>query len=865
MTSKSVKIRSLILTALMVFSVFAGTVALSGSAAAAGNTSGSADVNKATHYVDSAGNAVLEVSFDENLDPVTGDDEDIYIQTDDGNNISIISDGSTTSNVSSVRQNGQYGRIVVSLGAAPDNVQNRVDNITVNDIEDAGDGETTSGTFDVRYAATTLNTADDPNANDESDDVAVSAYRGANVSLVNAQNANNESFDITGADNDVDRTRGTGINSETYAFDTDDLDLGDYYVVDSTGQNVTLEIEDLGLDVSADEDSFDDNENVTVTAEAEDIDRDVEVDLLDSNGDSVATETGTIDSDGEVEIDFGTQDADENYTAEVTDLDTGVTAESDGFDVVEVGDEEAGFNNSNLQEARGDVANITVELDNTDTATVQVGDSDDDNYYVSAVVEDDDDDGIAYVNFNSFNAGADSASNVLNSDTDSLSDYDQGGSFTDTNRDVGSDILESADYDVLAVSGDKDTEDVDNNGEITGEDSVATLTLGERSTDSAQVWTAPEDSYSDLSDTDGEGFASYVEAGNLTQSNTIAQGDTLVVEVTANGLEGALEYNSDDYATLSGTGDFFSLVIEEDSSAANADPASINVSELEGDNVSVEYVDTEGQGADTHYVVINSENLVDSGDANDPSYAFSDHEDGDSYTANFSVHDEDADGEDLQDEDGNAASDIVDSTEGVEDGFSVEDPEVDVDTNAEDFVVLEAGDGQEITGDTNFAPGTELTLRVRSDGAPVPFLYQPEPVIQSDGTFSGTVNFSSENEGGNFTVQPRVGSSDIGSTYDGYLVEFTGNATNETATGTDDVTVVSPTTGTETGTGTDDATETETGMDMTETDVDMTETEADGTDADEDVTTTASGPGFTAVIALIALVAAALIAVRRDN
>jgi len=37
MTSNSDKLRSLILAALMVFSVFAGTVALSGSAAAAGN------------------------------------------------------------------------------------------------------------------------------------------------------------------------------------------------------------------------------------------------------------------------------------------------------------------------------------------------------------------------------------------------------------------------------------------------------------------------------------------------------------------------------------------------------------------------------------------------------------------------------------------------------------------------------------------------------------------------------------------------------------------------------------------------------------------------------------------------------------
>ena len=59
MTSKSIKIRSLILTALMVFSVFAGTVALSGSAAAAeaGNNPGEEpSLVDATHYVDEDNN-----------------------------------------------------------------------------------------------------------------------------------------------------------------------------------------------------------------------------------------------------------------------------------------------------------------------------------------------------------------------------------------------------------------------------------------------------------------------------------------------------------------------------------------------------------------------------------------------------------------------------------------------------------------------------------------------------------------------------------------------------------------------------------------------------------------------------------------
>ncbi|RKS75849.1 major cell surface glycoprotein (TIGR04216 family) [Haloarcula quadrata] len=62
----------------------------------------------------------------------------------------------------------------------------------------------------------------------------------------------------------------------------------------------------------------------------------------------------------------------------------------------------------------------------------------------------------------------------------------------------------------------------------------------------------------------------------------------------------------------------------------------------------------------------------------------------------------------------------------------------------------------------------------------------------------------------------------------------------------------------------DTETETETDAPDTETEAPDTETEMPDTETEE-ATTEASGPGFTAAIALIALVAAALLAVRRDN
>jgi PGF-CTERM protein len=64
-------------------------------------------------------------------------------------------------------------------------------------------------------------------------------------------------------------------------------------------------------------------------------------------------------------------------------------------------------------------------------------------------------------------------------------------------------------------------------------------------------------------------------------------------------------------------------------------------------------------------------------------------------------------------------------------------------------------------------------------------------------------------------------------------------------------------------TATEEPTETETEPPETEEQTEETTTMDSGTDEAE--TTEASGPGFTAAIALIALVAAALLAVRRDN
>jgi PGF-CTERM protein len=769
------------------------------------NDGGAPEVRRAVHYVDSDDGAIIEVAFTEDI---SADNPEFTVRDSD-NNV-VLDEGSAASTTIN------NGRLVIDTGGA---VVRDVENISLSGYDDAAGNEVDVEDQEVIFSPTTVdtNSAGTSGVDDE-------AYRGANVTL---EGDVGDSFGIQGLDDiNTDQTRGTGANSEVYVLDTDNLEIGDYAITNddaSPSTNRTLQLQDLGLEVEADETSFDDNEDVTATVSSDAINRDVDAELVDDTGDEVNETTVTIDGDGEAEANFGTVDAD-NYTVEVTDVETGVTASSDEFEVVDVGDEEAGFSSSSYSEARGDIVNVTVTLDNTDTATVQFGDNEDDNYNITAEVTDDDDDGVVYVEFNTFLAGSTAApSNVLTvGDDDEIENYSVGGSFADGQA-PGEDVLEASDYDISVASGDKETTVVDD------PDNVAVISLQERSTDSAAIWTAPEEDYDELSSTDAAGVVEFVNAGNLTQTNTIANGDTMVVQITANGLEGAFD-DTDEYQTASGTGDLFSLEIEEDSAAANADPEAVNISEFDSDNVSVIYADTEGPGADDHYVVINSDSVTDQ----------LEYDDGDGYVANFTVYGD------------KSANDLADDDENVQDNANIEDLEVNVDTNEDDFVVLGAGDGQEVTGDTNFAPGTELTINIRSDGAPAPFLKQPETIVQSDGTFAAATNFSSENEGANFTVQPRLGGDDIGSDYDGYLVEATEEPTTTEDTETE---TVEPPTDTETETETE--TETDAGG-MTDTE---TATMADGTET----TTGGSGPGFTAAIALIALVAAALLAVRRNN
>ena len=921
MTSNSLKIRSLILTALMVFSVFAGTVARSGSAAAVGNSNNDASVapdrvspgQTANHTFEfTATNAqggasdTLEVTIpagsftsaddglvtDESGNAVTGstsisdasgtdDRVTLTVDTsslDDGEDYTVLINGTvqhadlsstTTANVDftysdsgdsttatdsdalTISEADASASASTFYGGQELEITSDIDGVTANTDYQVRTVEDTDSDDEVGSLRRTITTDSSGVATFELD----GRLSEGDFTIVPA-NDQTQPIDLDG-----DNTRGTGseVNQDQFEVVAQDLSTAfDDESVGNDGGEATVEF-DIASDVRS-------TYLVNVSAQG-DLDTGELSDIFDSNKNdwTVVTEydeddTITVRADGsataeqEETLDFTDIDAGE-YTFE-TNVTDSLASDSSVINVTDTGDESADFANNVESEERGDVVNITVQLDNTDEAIVQVGNPDSVNYYAWAEITDDDDDGVAYVEFNSYEAGTDgnNPSDVLTAGDDdtTIDGVDQGGTFT-TSRSDDSDILEDADYNMYVAAG-QPSERIDGDAPSANADADnrGTLRLTERSTDRAQIWTAPAEDDSTLQglDSDDPGaITEFVAEGNLTQSSTIANGDVVVVEVQASGIEGILATGSDttsayqaasdgtrsspSYPAAASSGGPFSLSIEEESGAANTGSTNLlNVTDISSSDINV----VQDQANNTHYVVLDSE-VITSG-TGELTY-----EDGDGYVANFTV---DSDN-----------SDLAGDSQSVTDDFTVEDVEVELDANANDFIVAEAADNQEITGDTNVAAGTNVTVDLNSESTEDPFLKQPEAVVQSDGTFTIIADFGENEVGTNFTAQANIDGTDQGDEFDGYLVEATEEP--ETEEPTDDGTATEePTAPPE---ETDEPTEEETTMgEMT----DEEETTMAGTDAEE-TTTGSGGPGFTAAIALIALVAAALLAVRRDN
>ena len=639
----------------------------------------------------------------------------------------------------------------------------------------------------------------------------------------------NAAFDIT-FEGEFIENKSLGKDADVGVFETEGRAAGQYNLsLDADGSPNsaapdTITVRAFTFGVSADETDVDLLESsgtatINATIDSSVANRDAEARLFDSSGDEIDNKTVTVDSDGVTTFDFVVTEEDD-YDIEVEDLDTGVTDETATISVGEVTGE-ASFSESVYNDQKGDVIDFTVNLANSDTADVGIGTEAGQSGigYGATFTVDDSDDGDGQVTVQ-FNTRDPSAAPTAASDDDAITGFGSSGT---------PEALDVEAYDVNTSVG-------------SGEDDVATLNLNDVSADGFALYAAPESSTIQDAENASE-IEAFKQAGNFSEASSIAFGDYLYHELQVSGLEGMFANASsssdadklDDLLTTDSVTDGrlfeLNITIEEsdDSTAANSDKkilldsrdkaldgeADTDLDALENDFGDF-HVIADGD-ADTYYIgfpMTFGDNTEGNGDGLD---------DGDEFDVTVNITD--------------TNSNLVDENVSVTQTFTVENRSVELDTerdeSGDDLISLEADSGQVVTGTTNLAPGSEIDIRLRATGEN-PFLLSQTVETDAQRNYEASFDLSDRAVGLEFEVTA-TGPAQTAETVDAVVVESTATETPEpTATPTEEPT----------------ATPTE---------------EPTATPTEEPTATETPGqPGFGVIVALLAFMAAALLAIRRD-
>jgi PGF-CTERM protein len=723
------------------------------------------------------------------------------------NDITLLEGGDEVADSDYSVSEASTGRVLIT-GSFVDSAT-ASDDIEVDLNEDEFDN---GGEQSVAFAANSF----DREADFGSDVPEFDIYQGTTVAVYNAADVTD--FAVEGDDSDYFQSFASGTNSEVFYVQTEDLELDTY---EFNGE-ANFTVRDLNLQVEMDELNVTTEDSIEGTVSARASDRPVTIELVDDEGDTVDQGELNLQLGGQSEVDFeydvdGINLDTGEYTVEVTDDGSGVVVESSTITVSEEEDDDAEFSSNTITEERGDILELTVEMEGTDFASITFG-SEDDGVVANATVEDDNGDGEVTVYLNTFRTvGGQGDVYALDDDSDdAITDQE----LTTTVED----LIDAGNYDIEVSAGEETYAD--------DSDGVATVVLEERGTENLRMWTGAS---TEIDPSDLEDVNEAIADGEISQSSEIAVGDLAVHQLQASGFEGALDARENEDVT----GDFVGLIqsgvidltLEESDPGANQDAQELAIG---GANTTVI---ADGPN-DTYFVI------VDTGAVN---FADGDALPADEDTgleANFTVIQDDA----------NTVGDFTNDEEFDDDEneetiveFTAGEPDVTV---SEPFNVSQAS-GQTITGTTNIAPGSELDLRIRSDDGVSPsFLKTASPVVQSDGTFSATFDFSEQNVGDSYEIVAASPLLDDDTEEDGTVVESVATATPEPDTATPEPDTATP--------------EPDTATPEPDTATPEPDTDTAMPDTDTPTSTPTSTPGFGVVVALTALLAAALLAVRRD-
>jgi len=617
--------------------------------------------------------------------------------------------------------------------------------------------------------------------------------------------------------------------------------------------------------------------------------------------------------DREEELNFtGTDTDDYDFDFDVVDTEASATAS------ITVGEEdiEANFDQGVYTQTAGDVVEVTVDFEDTDETYIQFGDEDA-GFVDILYLEDDDDNDEATFYVNTRLVGTDhtsaglSADDVYYSEDDIVESYihhyDIDGTASDVqdaefhSDDDLDDDLNFGEYleelDLLSEDTDNVTEQIvrplqptaydlvaDGNGDFIAEDSesdvddeigFATLDLITPGVDGVNTWVGPSE------DADDEDEISEL-VSQLTERTDVALDDRLVVQAEASGIYGHLAsisdndlselddgFDSNDLYTLTERdGEGVNFVVEDSDTVGNQDSNELDLEGADDDEVFV-LVDNE---AGEFYVIVDTDaepfdRDISDGDNFDVTLEYETDDDD-----RFRFYDGTEDNNQVLGAADGSGTDAAfpyfqaDSTQSVSTSFTFEDPEVMFDNVEDDTVQLEAGEDVVVTGETNVAPGTDSTLRTTNAGDTASFLTNADVTIDSDGTFAtdGT-DYSHLSEGDEANLNYRVSGDSIGtaSAIFGDVVEEDDDDEADDDAADDDAA--------DDDEADDDAADDDEADDdaadddeaeMTDDDDDEEEVTDDDDDdeADDDGT-----PGFGAAVAAVALLAAAMLALRRQN
>ena len=355
------------------------------------------------------------------------------------------------------------------------------------------------------------------------------------------------------------------------------------------------------------------------------------------------------------------------------------------------------FNRSTVAENRGDIAAVELEFAGTSEATVTVG-SRAVNYETNVTVADDGDGEVTLL-LNSYLAGT-----VANESRvyDTLADAD---AIVGTNRttDRLDAPLDTSTYNLsVAVEG-RETDD-------------ATLGLTERSTDALVAWTAPAESFDNV--TNASEVAAAIENDRITTTDTVAAGDVLVLQSKVSGVYGA--FAAANFTRLVERG-AFDLTVRQTNPDTNRRPKRLDLAASLA-NGSIRAI----PDPDNDVLYLN----VDTGSA---VFERGPPRPGDEFETELTV----AEGSALATSNQSIATNVT--VVGAELGLG--------------DVSLTADAGQTVTGTTSVAPGSEVTVSLAANDT-ASFVRTNTTTVAPNGTFATDFNLSDTSP--NTTVDVRA-------------------------------------------------------------------------------------------------------------